>query len=110
MPKIPASDTQLPSIVVMNGLYEAVMETKALRRHSHPATWTRKSTALLDRLNEAASIVDRLMAMPLPKQDVPLATAPTGTPSWRGAWRAQAALRALRSLPRRRTDPPSGHI
>ena len=47
---------------------QAVMETK----RSDDKTFSDLDSqigALLDRLNESASIVDQLMAMPLPKQD-----------------------------------------
>ena len=52
--------------------------------------------ALLDRLNESASIVDRLMEMPLPKDD-----GPSGNADWdvvvarRLESRLAAALRSL---------------
>ncbi|WP_457938981.1 hypothetical protein [Mesorhizobium sp. 10J20-29] len=44
------------------------MDTKRLDDQNHSDLDAQIAT-LLDRLNESASIVDQLMAMPLPKQD-----------------------------------------
>ena len=46
------------------------MDTKRTDDQNHSDLDAQIAT-LLDRLNESASIVDRLLAMPLPKQDGP---------------------------------------